>query len=524
MDDIKLEQLIEENMKSIFGFALTRLSDVHEAEYLTSDILYALLRSAQNLRDETRFYGFMWKIAENTYAEYLRKKARNQKRFAELNESIADESDTALEEIIKKEELCLLRRELSLLSRQYRDTTVLYYIEKLSCSEISKRLAISTEMVKYYLFRARKIIREGMNMERLFGEKSYRPCGFEIDFWGTRAGDDYEYRDFQQRKIKGNILLAAYYTPVTLQEISVELGVSLPYLEDEVRLLLDRQYLVCKGDKYLTNIPIFTEDCTKTIDEKLRELTGKTAQDLIATADEYSSRFGRRFANENLMRWQKLLLCLHFSLIDTAHDLEKNFGELPSDGPYSLINGGGGSGVIWGRCQSIPTDDAPPQGIQGIYNGTPAADGKGSIIAMNFRQTLNAQHFEDRMTAPVVSAACGEYAHLSKEWQDRLDTLGYTRAGKPNFPVWTQEEYRALSTVLRAPIDIVAALHRRTAEIAATVTADLAPTHIRKSAAYVGALVYQFRAAELLANALYDMNWLTAVSNDQKPAFCVVTS
>ena len=63
MDRINLEQRITENMKSIFGFALTRLGNVAEAEYLASDILYEILRSSENLRDESCFYAFMWKIA-----------------------------------------------------------------------------------------------------------------------------------------------------------------------------------------------------------------------------------------------------------------------------------------------------------------------------------------------------------------------------------------------------------------------------------------------------------------------------
>lgn len=228
MDSIKLEKLITENMKSIFGFALTRLGNVTDAEYLASDILYEIIKSAQNLKDDERFYGFMWKIAENVYMDYLRKKSKNAKHTAEFDDSILDESKSALDEIVKKEELNFLRRELSLLSKQYRDAAVLYYIENLSCSEIAEKLQTSTEMIKYYLFRARKIIREGMNMERLYGEKSYRPNTFEIDFWGTKAGDDSEYRDFQRRKIKGNILLAAYYSPVTLQEISIELELHFP--------------------------------------------------------------------------------------------------------------------------------------------------------------------------------------------------------------------------------------------------------------------------------------------------------
>ena len=105
MDRIKLEQLITENMKSIFGFALTRLGNVNQAEDLAGDILYEIIRSAENLKDEERFYGFMWKIAENTYMGYLRKKSKNASRTAELNESIPDESDSVLDEIIKKENL-----------------------------------------------------------------------------------------------------------------------------------------------------------------------------------------------------------------------------------------------------------------------------------------------------------------------------------------------------------------------------------------------------------------------------------
>jgi len=236
--------LIVENMKSIFGFALTRLGNVREAEILASDILYALLCAEDRLQDEHCFYGYMWKIAENRWRDYLRRQHRSNGRTAELDDQLDDGSDFVQDEILRQEELVLLRRELSLLSGQYRRATVLYYMDGLSCSEIAEKLDISTEMVKYYLFRARKIIREGMNMERLLGEKSYRPGGFEIDYWGPTRYDPGEHRDFRIRKIKGNILLAAYYQPLTIQEISIELGVALPYLEDEIALLLESRYLV----------------------------------------------------------------------------------------------------------------------------------------------------------------------------------------------------------------------------------------------------------------------------------------
>ena len=512
MDSIKLEQLISENMKSIFGFALTRLGNVMEAEELASDILYRLIRSVDKLKDEDRFYGFLWKIAENTYKDYLRKKSKSASRTAELDENIADESESVLDEMIKKEELNLLRRELSLLSKQYRDTTVLYYIENLSCSEVANRLHISTEMVKYYLFRARKIIREGMNMERLYGEKSYRPGGFEIDYWGLVKFNPNVYEDFKKRKIKGNILIAAYYTPVTIQEISIELGVALPYLEDEIKLLVDLGYLVCKNGKYLTNIPIFTLDCTKMIDGKLKENTEATAQRFIAVADEFTARFGDRFSNENLARWQKVLMCMHFSLMETEGNLKTSYGK-------SMKNE---LGVVWGRSFDDPGNDKLPQGLQGIYNGCSANDKRGSVIAINFRQTLNAQHFEYGMTDPVVCTALDCYEHLTKDWKERLDKLGYAKDGKANFAVWTNGEYDELRKMLDACISIISELNRETAEIAAEVTADLAPAHIRQTAEYVGAVVYRFRSVENLVKTLFDMGWLKSVDDQEKPAVCVV--
>lgn len=521
MDSIKLEQLITENMKSIFGFALTRLGNVNEADELAAEILYALVRSVNHLSDEARFYGFMWKIAENTYMEYLRKKTRHTHRTAALDETLHDEADSPLDSIIRQEELNLLRRELSLLAQQYRKATVLYYIDGLSCSAIAEKLQTGTEMIKYYLFRARNILREGMNMEREYGEKSYRPGNFEIDFWGTKAGDDYEYRDFARRKIKGNILLAAYYSPITIQELSIELGVALPYLEDELKLLLDRQYLICKNGKYLTNIPIFTLDCTGAIDEKCKTLTASAAEQFITAADEFDARFGDRFACENLSRWQKLLLCLHFAMLGTEQDLEAHYAELPADGPYALVNGGGGRGIIWGRSTDSETDKLP-RGIEGIYNGCPSNDRRGSVIAMNFRQTLNAQHFMSGMTDPVVCAAVVNGAGLPQDWKDRLERLGYLQNGRANFAVWTFAEYKELQKMLEASIAVVSALNRETAKIAADIAADLAPAHIRRTAEYVGAFVYCLTAIENLVDTLFDRHWLSAADDREKPALCVV--
>ena len=515
MEHEKLEQLVADSMKSVFGFSLTRLGNVQEAEELTSDILYKLLLSTDRIEDDNRFYGYLWKTAENAYYSYLRRKNRPQNRSEELSEDTSADEYSPEETLVHREELNLLRRELSLLSEQYRRATVLYYMEKKSCSEIARILNISTEMVKYCLFRARKIIREGMNMERLFGEKSYRPHAFEIDFWGTKAGDDREYGDFRARKIKGNILLAAYYAPVTPQEISIELGVSLPYLEDEIALLKRRQYLIEKGGKLVANIPIFTEECTSAIEEKLAELTRETAEKYKVISGEFEKKYGERFADENLMRWQKMVTAVHFALLK-----DKGKDEIPEDGPYSLVNGGGGRGVVWGR--STERADNQAHGIHGIYNGVPSGDGRGSVVAVNYAQTLNAQDFYTNMAPEIVSVAVDCYRYLPGESRERMTGYGYAIDGKPNFPVYTMWEYRDLERMLDPEIRLLTDLFEKTAETASAVNADLAPSHIRKTAELVASIVYRFNTIETLADTLFADEWLKPVDDQAKPALFAV--
>ena len=135
----KLERIFSENLKNIFGYSLSRLNNIHEAEELTSDIIFEMIKSADKLDDESRIYGYMWKIASSKYVDFLRGKHKLSRRNVQLCEEIAA-SDSVEDDIIRSEEMNLLRRELSLLSKQYRQTTILYYVYNLSCTEFSRKL------------------------------------------------------------------------------------------------------------------------------------------------------------------------------------------------------------------------------------------------------------------------------------------------------------------------------------------------------------------------------------------------
>lgn len=109
---MEIHDLICENMKTIFGYSLTHMSNTADAEDLAGEIILRLLKASDKLRDPSRFYSFMWRVAENTRADLLRRKSRPHNSPQDLDDSLADKNDSTLDRIIRTEELNLLRREL----------------------------------------------------------------------------------------------------------------------------------------------------------------------------------------------------------------------------------------------------------------------------------------------------------------------------------------------------------------------------------------------------------------------------
>ena len=153
-----LNEKIADASKTIFSYCMAKTSSRMDAEDLCQDILCELVRSSENIRDSKAFYGFMWAVAGNVYKQWCRKKSKLQ--TCELTEDIPSE-ESVLDKVLANEEnsnLYLLRRELTLLSKKYRQAVILYYINRKSCSEISQSLCISESRVKYLLFRSSRFL------------------------------------------------------------------------------------------------------------------------------------------------------------------------------------------------------------------------------------------------------------------------------------------------------------------------------------------------------------------------------
>ncbi|MBQ8496501.1 MAG: RNA polymerase sigma factor [Clostridia bacterium] len=253
------EMLISEFTKNyvekLFYFCLKKTGDSYEAEDLASDITLNIITELHKGTVPTNFAAWVWQIARNRYSIWTDKKHKRSEAVSGADIAdfeIEDEERTPEANLVQKEEISLLRRELAFISSDYRDIVVAYYIEDRKTKDIASSLAIPEGTVKTKLFRARNILKEGMNMAREFGTKSYKP----ENVYFTASGDmiNGDPHGAVQRMLPKNILLEASGNPSTIEELSIELGIAMPYMEEEVALLVERTLLKkLDNGKYITN-------------------------------------------------------------------------------------------------------------------------------------------------------------------------------------------------------------------------------------------------------------------------------
>ena len=278
----RIRLYVDEHMEKVFYFCLKKTGDSHEAEDLASDVTLNVLSSLNRGTAPAEFSAWVWRIARNRYAAWAERKHKSRLSDSGADVSdleLADDSMTLAEEWIHREDLALMRRELAFISSDYRNVIVSFYLEDKGVREIAKSLRLPEGTVKARLFRARKRLKEGMNMARDFGSRSYRPEN--VNFTASGSQPSGLPWSAVQRKIPKNILLEASNNPSTAEELSVALGIALPYMEEEIKILKNATLLRETDGKYVTDFFIADKETQLTIYNTLR----KTSEERSALLD-----------------------------------------------------------------------------------------------------------------------------------------------------------------------------------------------------------------------------------------------
>lgn len=278
--EILFRDYAENYVDKIFYFCLRKTGNEWEAEDLAGDIALAVANQLERGQTPDNFAAWVWKIARNRFARWAAAKKISRDMFFDsedaldmLADSSAETHEAAFgsESILDDEHLSMLRSALAFTSEIYRTIVVAHYIEDRKISEIASSLLLPEGTVKARLSRARNKLKEGMKMAKEFGKMSYNPenIGFSIN--GIPGEDNSPYC-YINRLLDKNILLAAYRNPSTAEELSLEIGMALPYMEDELNELLQAELLRMNGVKYETNFYIMSKNVQVIADEKIRSM------------------------------------------------------------------------------------------------------------------------------------------------------------------------------------------------------------------------------------------------------------
>lgn len=164
------EDFFEKHYNSIYKWCLYKTNNIVDAEDLFQDINYQLIKAKSKgivINDEEKF---IHKISYYTWCKKIRQKYNSMTNIAlteELENIIKDDKVDILKQIEFDEIKELLNKHIVNLDEKQKNCIELYYYQDLSIKEIAKALNIKEDLVKYYLYKARKKIRSEYENEKI---------------------------------------------------------------------------------------------------------------------------------------------------------------------------------------------------------------------------------------------------------------------------------------------------------------------------------------------------------------------
>lgn len=285
-------------LDKVYQFSYSRCDTSFEAEDLSSDIILNIISYVKKSDNIDNFYALVWTVARRVYADYSEKRSKARQILSTENGNIElsdkeNHIESFLNDNADKEALKKIFAEITFLSKAYREVMVLYYLDEMKIKDIAKKLDISETTVKQRLFFARNTVRkevETMNERNL----SLKPVSLAFIGTGNPSGND--PRTKAERILSQNLVYACKDKAKSAGELSDELCVPMPYIEDELDIQLKGEngsygLLRKMGDKYISNVIIVEDsevaEAGKIYTRHLDELCEKLKNHLQSHREEF---------------------------------------------------------------------------------------------------------------------------------------------------------------------------------------------------------------------------------------------
>jgi RNA polymerase sigma-70 factor, ECF subfamily len=140
-----LGQIYDTYVASIYRYHFSRVTNISDAEDLTSQTFMAVLESLVRYQHRDNFTAWIFQIARNKLMDYFR---RNHSH-GEIDESVVDPAQgDVLEAVVRDESRARLKSLLRLLDEEERELIRLRYTAELSFVEIAQLLGRKEDAVR----------------------------------------------------------------------------------------------------------------------------------------------------------------------------------------------------------------------------------------------------------------------------------------------------------------------------------------------------------------------------------------
>lgn len=456
--DKLVQDFVDNYMEKIFYFCLKKTSNRLDAEDLTQDIALNVIDGLNKGTIPDNYSAWIWQIARNVYSKWAIKKRIKKENINSIDIydiDIVDDTPNVIDEMIYDEQLALLRRELAFIKSEYRNIIVAYYLENKNIKDIAKSLNLSVDAIHQRLHRARNVLKEGMNMTRTFGKRSYNPELIRYVMNG-RCGKKGQPITIISHLLYTNIFLEVYENPQTAEQLSLELGIALPYMEDELAFLCREELLKKEGNAYETNFKIFSKEeqydnhvKTKKIS---KQITAKLCEIIDLYVRENEDVLNYHFIGYDNAKWT-LLPFLYDTILTINFFPEYKKNKVSYKDVTRTNRPDDGCWDIYGY--EYPVDFELPTLVG--KNGYHYSDENEIITDVNFSQfyfvskNIDIKKPKDisYMAAYTLWLVCNDkYNECDKRYIDELLSIGYLKIGneeiKPNILILNK--YNPLNT------------------------------------------------------------------------------
>jgi RNA polymerase sigma-70 factor (ECF subfamily) len=154
------EQLVRRHQGAVYGMALRFTGNPTDAEDVAQEVFLTAFRGLVGYKEEAKFSTWLYRVAFNKCADWLRKKGRRRAVSLDDAREIADGRVDLEGGLVEETDRERVRRALDGLDERYRSVVVLLYYQRLSYEQIAEVLGVPVKTVETRLYRARRMLRE----------------------------------------------------------------------------------------------------------------------------------------------------------------------------------------------------------------------------------------------------------------------------------------------------------------------------------------------------------------------------